>query len=317
MHLRRNVLINLLLYNFSFHLLAFLKSKYSLQDALLALSEMKTGGKQMKQLSNYILKELENGSSLANILLANPIVWVPKRYRQLMASEEKTGDYKKTLEYICKTEEEKKETIREYLKLSMYPLFIILLCFTGSFVFGNYTKSISNIKMEDLVFRGLFYANMFLVFFLLFFSFIMYLCHRKSEKIILLICLNFFLENSYDLTRALEYTGALLKENSKLKADLQKLITNLHFGMPVIQAFSAVSLFSQEEIKKIERAVLLGHLGDGIKNVLENLENKSKTLKQIFGSFVEPFLIMGAGIYLLIIIMQAILPFFLLYGGLL
>ena len=56
---------------------------------------------------------------------------------------------------------------------------------------------------------------------------------------------------------------------------------------------------------------------DGIKNVLENLENKSKNLKQIFGSFVEPFLIMGAGIYLLIIIMQAILPFFLLYGGLL
>lgn len=304
-------------YNFSKEILDCLNNNFTLQEALENMSAHKTGGKKLKSFSNYILSELEKGSSLANIFLANPYIILPLKYRQLLASEEKTGDYKKSLTYICNNEREKKESILEYLKISIYPLFIIILCFTGSLFFGYYSKNLAYPEIEISIFKGLMFANIFLFFFLLFFSLVLYLTHRKSEKTIFFICLDFFLRNTYDLTTALENTGLIFKENSKMKYALTKTINDLELGIPISQAFSESLLFTKDEIKKIEVHLRVGKLVDGIRVILEDLDKKAKNLKQVFASLIEPFLIFGAGAYLLIIIMQSILPFFLFYGGLL
>lgn len=306
-----------LFYDFCLQLLGFLKSGYTLQEGLEIVSQSNIGGNKLKQFCNYVLSELENGSPLSNILMANPYITVNKKYQQLVASEEKIGTYKKSLAFICKTEKEQRETIQEYLKLSAYPFFIILLCFFGTLFFAHYSQTLIIHATTESIFKSLIYANSFLLCFIFLFCFALYLNHRKSEKLIFLICLDFFLGNTYDLATALENVCVLFSDKTKMKFALGKTITSLRLGISTSQSFSDSHLFNKNEIAKLEPYVLSGKLYDGIKILLKDLNQKDKNNKQIFASFVEPCFIFAAGIYLLIIVVQAILPILISYGGIL
>ena len=127
-----------LFYMFCSNLLGFLQGKFSLQESLELMSSHEATGKKIKNFTSYILSELEKGSQFTTILIANPYIVIKKQYQLLFYSEEKTGDYKKSLDYVCKSER-KNETIEEVM-LSLYPLFIILLCIFGSIAFIFYSK---------------------------------------------------------------------------------------------------------------------------------------------------------------------------------
>lgn len=100
-----------LFYIFCSNLLGFLQGKFSLQESLEIMISHEATGKKIKNFTSYILSELEKGSQFTTILIANPYIVIKKQYQLLFYSEEKTGDYKKSLDYVCKSEKEKNETI--------------------------------------------------------------------------------------------------------------------------------------------------------------------------------------------------------------
>lgn len=305
-----------LFYDFCNQLLDYLNNDYNLQEALEYLSQGKTVKRKLREFCSYLLLELKKGSLFSAVLLANPYLKLPEKYKALFYSEEKTGNFKKTLSYVCKTEKEKIDSYQELIKLSIYPSIIIILCVVGSFVFSNFSTSFPTTNKVS-VFDGLLYANGFLLLFILSFSFLLYLAQRKSEKNILLICLDFFLGNSYDLITSLEYASVLFEANSKLREKIFHSISDLKLGLPLALVFFESTLFSKVEIEILERHIQIGNIRDGFQAILSKIEKKSETIRQIAKALVEPSLILCAGTYFFIIVVHTILPYFLFYGDIL
>jgi len=306
-----------LFYIFCSNLLGFLQGKFSLQESLEIMISHEATGKKIKNFTSYILSELEKGSPFTTILIANPYILIKKQYQLLFYSEEKTGDYKKSLDYVCKSEKEKNETIEEVIKLSLYPLFIILLCIFGSIAFIFYSKDFPVYVQQASVFSGIAYANIFLVFFLLLFAFSFYMLHKKPIKNIFLICLDFFLAQSFDFTTALEYASYVFDDKKNIRQIVLDSLSGLSLGLELSTVFDKTGLFTKSEIKNLELYICKGNLRGGIDIVLKELERKAQKNKDIFISLVEPSLIICAGIYFLLIVIHSLLPYLTFYGGLL
>ena len=305
-------------------LLTLIRGKTSLFDSLNILSGEGIN-KQVRESAISLLYILKKGKTLSEgleILRAGKVLYSPL-YLTLIKSGEVTGNIEAVMERIVIDLNRKKNAKSNIINILIYPLLIILLAIAGTFliifkgiplfILGGF---ISPNSVTEMIF-GVILAGLVLIsgaglIFMLYFR----IFNNDSPEYRIFYLLDMLLLSHVTLPEALIHCIQSFGKG-KIARNLTLIKKEISRGISFSNAFSKVDKISPYVLGWLQVADKHGNLSEICKYIKNYYEEKDRKQREIASKLIEPLIIILTGIYLLIIIVNVILPILTLTGGIL
>jgi type II secretory pathway component PulF len=305
-------------------LLSLLRGKTSLIDALQVLSSQ-DDSTRTKDIAPEILAHMKKGMMFSDSLAAvSRGSWhIPQLYIALIRASEMTGTIDQVLQEIHEDMKQKQKAGENLAAVLVYPLFIIVVAFIGSFAVifkgiplfvqsGFVSKEVINSAIFGVAEAGIFLfisGGLLAVLFYMFFL-------KESPEYKIFYLLSFLLKAGVPLNDALSQCIESLGDTKPGQA-LFLIKKEITAGSRLCHAFGKRTLFSPYIIKWLSIADENGRLDEICRDIADYLRQKNIQRRELAVKCTEPATIIATGIYLLILVQNVIAPLLTYAGGLL
>ena len=303
-------------------LLALIKGNTGLVDALHILSREGIE-KPVRESAEALLVLMKRGRGFSESLhlIQNRMVYFNPMYITLIAAAELTGAVDNVLEQIAKDLQRKKQAGENAFNIMIYPAVVILIAIAGTillifkgmplFIAGGFlsgdilTKAANGIITAGIVLLlggiALFYAY-FRIF------------YHDSNEFRIFYMMDFLLQNKVTMLDALDQCINSMNHN-RYSSTLITVKNDIINGIPFSKAFSKLTCLSAYVTAWLSVADMHGNIGEICGNIRKYYSRKDDKKREVFTRLIEPSVILLTGLYLLIIILNVIMPVLTLAGG--
>ena len=290
-----------------------------LQKAIFLLSKNKT--KRYKKVSlaaQNIYDSLKHGNSFSWALKNCRFIEFDDLYVSFVNFSERSGRLENSLKFLkkkCVREEENRAMV---LQASVYPVFVVIVSVAA--VIGLFCYSSSLWKQDEfgINFSEELYSSFYLSFsFLLVFCVIVFFLLRKmlgTNKLYeAFLAAGFLIKGGESLANAVNNAVTILGYDSKEGQLFAKAGKKLSYGVSLKTAFELNSLNASLQ-QELEEAFFFAENSGDESEVFEKIalwiNARDEKIRTICFKLLEPFFICGTGIFLLVFLMNLVLPIF-------
>ena len=309
---------------FSELLLSLLRGKTTLLDAFHILAG-KGIKKQVRESAVSLLHIMKKGKSLSESLqgLKEGKVYFNQLYLTLIAAAEATGNIEKVLDRIVIDLNRKKKAKENLINILIYPVIIIVLALAGTFaiIFKGLPLFISGSMLSaaeapDMIFSIIMAGLVLFCGAALLFSVYFRIFNNDSPEFKIFYLLDLLLSNNITLLDALSYCIVTFGK-TKYGHNLIAVKKEISAGISFPTAFSKVKNLSPYVHGWLSIADRNGNLTEICSYIKDHYADKDKQKRDFATKLIEPMIIVLTGLYLLIIMVNVILPLLTSIGGIL
>ena len=296
-----------------------LESDLTLRASLEIMSQM-TGLKKNCSLAAAEIKSyLAEGSRFSIALTKCHALTFDEVYIAFICSAEKSGNLEKTVDFLKRREQGKSNRFGKLLTICAYPSFVIFVTFIGGILVSIFSPQLvsdltGNFDFEEYkrnVAFGCIQANMFLT--VVMFAFIKFLHDFLTKNALLDVfkILDFMNESGVDFYTSLETSLLLADKNQKLKNQILKTMEDVSIGKKIGES---IGNFGKNFRLYAQVAECSGNLEKTFKQICHSLESKFSRLEKLSMDLTNPVMILVAGIYIIILLKNIIMPVLFNFG---
>lgn len=269
------------------------------------------------RLSEGILRLVLEGYPLSSALQLNPVLAVDRQSVSVIAAAEKTGSLASAFRFIMSGEDQKAETARRLMEVSLYPALVLCVAGMGTAVLLKQYRLYSFEGVPEGALESCIWAGAFLLCYLTAFCFV---CYRVFSQN---VCQLFFYETGFLLSSGLCVTDALhvISGFSDRKTALLavRMLPEIRSGVSFADVFrKAYPKLSDSELQMfLDLSCADGNLAGACSTIWKRLDKQAEERKRLVLRLAEPVLLTGTGICLLLLLEGAVLPFLTQFGGVL
>jgi type II secretory pathway component PulF len=310
--------------HFSELLLTLLRGKTTLLDAL-HIRARKGIKKQVRESAISLLNLMKKGKGFSESLqnLNQGKVFFDSLYLTLIASAEATGNIEKVLERIVIDLNRKKKAKENLINILIYPVMIIVLAVIGTiaiivkglplFIMNG---MLSGAAVQDAIFgivlAGLVLFSGAVVLFCVYYK----IFYNDSPEFRIFYLLDLLLQSNITLPDTLSHC-ILSFGRTKLGHSLVLIKKDISSGLSFSTAFTRIKSLSPYVLGWLSLADKHGNLNEICRFIKNHYAEKNEKTREIATKLIEPMIIILTGLYLLIIMVNVILPILTFSGGLL
>ena len=291
--------------------------KCGLQSALELLSRNKNKKSRSVTLAAKNINEsLLEGMSFSNALKICPAIDFDLVYISFMRFAERCGCLEKALDFLNKKCVREQQNTVKLVEASLYPAFVIVLAiFAGIFLF-SYSSSLLGLEDFSYERKQDFYSSLIMAFlFLIVFCVIAFLVLRRTlgtNKLYeAFLATGFLVKGGESLANAVMNAVNILGYESKEGQLFAKAGEKLSYGISIKNAFS-LHAKGIAQSTEIEKAFFYAENSGGENELFEKialcLNARDEKRRTICFKLIEPFFLTGTGIFLLVFLMNSVLP---------
>ena len=293
------------------------KNNCGLKNALFIMSKNTSlNNKTVTLAATNIYTALFNGSSFSNALKVCPFIEFGKDYISFIGFSERCGNLNKTLDFL---KEKLKRDNENYIKLkeaSIYPIFVICLSVVAAIILYSYSSSLLSWNQENPEMVQQLYSSLTLSFsFLILFCFIAFSVLKKTlgtNKLYeAFLATGFLVKGGESLANAVNDAVNILGYETKEGQLFANAGEKLSYGIGLKDSFALNSnrIFHKSEI---EDAFFYAENSGGENEIFEKialwLNSRDEKRRTICFKLIEPFFLTGTGIFLMVFLMNSVLP---------
>ena len=290
-----------------------------LQQALFLMSANKACRyKAVLSAAQQIYDSLKKGNSLSLSLKNCSFISFDFLYISFINYAERCGNLESTLSYLKNKCDREEENLSKIIQALAYPLFVILISIGAALLFSFYSKSIFIEESYGFSISGNLYSSLYPAFyFLLVFCLITFLFLRKILKTDKLyeafLAAGFLIKGGESLANAVKDAVNILGYESREGQLFAQAGKNLSYGVSLKTAFE-LDTWNFILRQELEEAFFYAENTGGENTVFEKialwLKTRNEKRRVICFKLLEPLFICGTGIFLLIFLMNLVLPVF-------
>lgn len=303
--------------NFTDNLWALMiEQKISLGNTLEIMKENNSGKKKSKvvsEASEEIIQLLKSGCSFAKALEMCSVIEFDGEYAEFIRFAEKTGNLEESVSFLKKKCERKEENIQKIGEAVAYPLFVMIAAVVVVIFLFFYARSIGSAEAlglkKESIFSGL---KMAFIFVLTVFGGGWYFVRKNlgSDKLYeAFLAAGFLVKNGESFGNAISIAAEILGKDSWEGKWFKNAGEKLKYGFDLKSAFENPG---EKRIPEIEEAFFYAGRAGGKTEVFEKIADKlnleSERKRNICLKLIEPMFIAGTGGFLLIFLMNTLLP---------
>lgn len=291
--------------------------KCGLKNALYIMS--KNGSQKNKIISlsaANLYAALYNGSSFSNALKVCPFVEFGKDYISFISFAERSGKIEKTLGFLKEKLERNEQNLEKIKEASIYPAFVIILAVTAGITLYLYSSSLFSRERDNPQMIPQLYSSLILSFsFLLLFCLIAFAVLKKTlgtNKLYeAFLATGFLVKAGESLANAVSNAVNILGYDTKEGQFFADAGEKLSYGISVKNAFSLNAKEMGRGVE-IEEAFFYAENSGGENELFDKialcLNARDEKRRTICFKLIEPFFLTGTGIFLLVFLMNSVLP---------
>lgn len=336
-----------IIYDFTQNMSSLLCANLTVNESLEICASV---NKNCSSLCKYLLKEISAGTSLASAIEKCDFVNFPPYYKNLVNIAQSSGEISSVFEKLFSYLQAEKKNREKILQSLLYPLFVIFstICVAFFILIYVYPKfsailsefSLSSSELDFSMKKNLVFirVSIYVFFMMIFMLFCIFCVYKKSEngrfvisKIILhlpgigryisYICtknlvfsLGLLCKNGMSFVEALKCASGAVS-NCAFSRQVQLLSLDLASGKSLSESLEKCNFFPENFSSFLKISERTGNLSDCFTQMESYFCSENDIALSRFLSFLEPFFILLAGILLLILVMQLVLPIFNALGG--
>lgn len=259
---------------------------------------------------------LYNGSSFSNALKVCPFLDFGRDYISFINFAEHSGNLEKTLGFLKEKLERYEDNLSKIKEASVYPAFVIILALAAGILLYLYSASLFNEDNANGQMMQQLYSSLVLSFsFLFFFCFIAFAVIKKTlgtNKLYeAFLATGFLVKAGESLSNAVNNAVNILGYDTKEGQLFAKAGEKLSYGISVKNAFS-LNAKGISQSTEIEEAFFYAENSGGENELFEKialcLNARDEKRRTICFKLIEPFFLTGTGIFLLVFLMNSVLP---------
>jgi len=295
----------------------FVVERLSFSEVLVILSGSEN--RRIKAVSRFITLELEKGSLLSEALLHCEEIRFDPVYVLFIKFAEKTGDLASVFNFLKNRCDRKKQNVQRLVEASIYPVFVIVVAIVFCILFCVYGKSMfSEFAVQDSETMVSFGKS---VFFLCLFCGIVFYFFWKNMKENKLyeafLGMGFLIKAGVNVSLAIGYGMLMVGPDSREGKLFSEAQQRLEFGMDLRSSFDFSNggsrKFTCAGMRKVSEvfyyAQQTGSKSDLFEKVALNMKIFDEKKRKFCLCLVEPMLIAITGVFLLILLVNFLLPF--------
>lgn len=305
-------------------LLVLLKGKTSLMDALYILSKEGVE-KQVRKSALSLLVTMKKGKGFSESLriINEGKVFFEPVYLSLIAASELTGNIEAVLERIVVDMQRKKRTKENAINILIYPSIVVFLALAGTIALivkgmpflisgGLLSASVVTDAKIGIGIAGTVLlaggAALFITYFKIF--------NYDLPEFRIFYLLDFLLKSNITLIEALSHCIVNMAK-SKYGAALLNIKKDIVAGINFSAAFARTAYFPAYVLGWLSVADKHGNLDEICGNIKNYYERKDEKRRDAAAKLLEPAIIVLIGLYVLIIMLNVVLPILSYAGGIL
>jgi type II secretory pathway component PulF len=303
---------------------ALVESDVSLIDALHILFQ-NDRRKEIRSVCGSILQNMKRGLGFSDSIgvLAGNRLYFPHLYRILLKAAEITGSLDFALENILRDLKRRQKAQEALAAVMVYPAIIVAIAFAGTMALAF--KGIPLFEASGFIpgamlagaVRGIVWAGVFLLLCgSILFAVYFHIFGRDSPEYRIFSLISLLLQGNVSLADALSHCISSM-ERSKYARALVSVKRDLAVGTKLSQAFAQTSLFPSYVTGWLSVADESGSLGNSFINITDHLARQDENKRAVASKCIEPAVIIITGVYLLLLIVNVVMPLLTSIGGML
>ena len=293
------------------------EKKCGLKNALYIMAKNTTQkNKTITIAAANLYTALFNGSSFSNALKVCPFIEFGRGYISFINFAERCGNLEGTLLYLKEKLKRDENNLTKVKEAAIYPCFVVCLAVAVGIILYTYSASIFSLEQTNPQLMQQLYSSLILSFsFLVLFCFIAFAVLRKTfgtNKLYeAFLATGFLVKGGESLANAVNDAVNFLGFDTKEGQLFAKAGENLSYGISLKNAFSVNGKgFSRQS--EIEDAFFYAENSGGENNLFEKiafcLNSRDEKRRAICFKLIEPFFLTGTGIFLMVFLMNSVLP---------
>ncbi len=290
-----------------------------LKNALFLLSKNKNKKyRHVAMASENLYDSLKHGNAFSTALKNCPHIIFDELYVSFINFSERCGSLENTLTFLKKKCVREAETNAIVFEATVYPAFVILVCIAVAAGFLFYSNSLWQLEEMGINFSSDIYSSFYFSFcFLILFCILAFCLLRKmlgTNKLYeAFLAAGFLIKGGESLANAVKDAVNILGYETKEGQLFAQAGKKLSYGVNLRTAFELNSWNSSLR-QELEEAFFYAEHSGGENDVFEKialwLSARDEKRRAICFRLLEPFFICGTGIFLLIFLMNLVLPIF-------
>lgn len=260
-----------------------------------------------------LIISLENGNSFSEALELCQEFHFDETYSLFMKFAEKSGNLKETISYLQNRCKRKEENFNRVFEAVIYPVFVIVLAIACVIFLGFYSASLGPnelISGETMFsFQSLSRGFIFLLVYSLGGTWFIRKALGEDKLYEAFLAAGFLVKNGESFSSAIETAGTILGQESQEGKLFDGVKEKLEYGFDLKNAFN---FENNRKAETLEDAFFYaensGKEDEIFEKVAEKLRIDGDKRRNICLKLIEPIFITGTGIFLLLILMNTVLP---------
>lgn len=289
----------------------------TLQQSLQILGDIGTEENSNKKISysaKQILELMSDGLSFSAALTECKYIKFDMSYINCFCYSEITGNLTEVIKFLKDRCDEESESFNCFISASVYPGIVILLGITISLILFSYRDHFGYMNSNILGKQQLksFFKSL-LVFMVLFISCFSILVRnlKEDKKYEAFLIISFLLKSGMNMYGAFSYAAIMLGEKSRYGKLFVQARNRISMGMDLRSAFD------NGESKKLnipgfETAIYFAQKGGSKSDVFEkiaaSIRNKDLKKRKLCLRLIEPLLIGITGMFLILLVINFVMP---------
>ena len=291
------------------------EKKLGLKNSLFLISKNTNQKNDSVTLAAANLYEaLMNGISFSNALKVCPYIEFDLLYISFITFAERAGCLEKTLLFLKQKCIREQENISRVIEACVYPVFVVILAIAAGCFLFPYSKSMMSMNPEASVtdqtlFSSIGFAFCFLIVFCVISFFILYRLLGTNKLYEAFLAMGFLIKGGESLANAVKDAVIILGYDSKEGRFFARAGENLSYGISLKESFR---LWKNSLGNELDEAFFYAENSGGENDVFEKialwLNSRDERRRTICFKLIEPFFVSGTGIFLLVFLINLILP---------
>ncbi len=264
--------------------------------------------KAVKEAARYIYDSLRQGNTFSSSLQSCPFIDFDLFYISFISFAQRCTCLEETLIFLKNKCQRQEENTSRLIQASVYPVFVVIVSFAAAVLFLLYSKSFT----RDV--SSAFYLSFS---FLIIFSFGTFLIIKKilgTNKLYeAFLATGFLIKGGESLSNAVKDAVNILGYETREGQLFAQAGKKLSYGVSIKSAFELDS-WNKNLRSELEDAFFYAENSGGENDAFEKiavwLNARDEKRRAICFKLMEPFFICGTGVFLLIFLMNLVLPLF-------
>lgn len=280
-----------------------------LQNALLLISRTKSKKQTLVELSAQNLYDsLRHGEPFSLAIKNCPYIKFDELYVSFIGFAERCGELESTLEFLKQKCLREEQNTQKVIEASVYPVFVVLVSVAAATGLVFY----SNAFLQEL-YSSFYLSFSFLILFCVTAVFLLRKMLGTNKLYEAFLATGFLIKGGESLSNAVNNAVNILGYETKEGQLFAQAGKKLSYGLSLEKAFE-LDCWSSSLRQQLQEAFFYAENSGGKNELFEKialwLNAKDEKRRAICLRLIEPFFIFGTGIFLLVFLVNLVLPIF-------